>query len=49
MQDKVRRCHRGNQAVIQRQAMSWPNEKVEQDKQWKTKHYTENYTMNDTN
>jgi hypothetical protein len=35
-------CQRGNHKhEIERQTKQWPNEKLQKDKQWSTKHYTE--------
>jgi len=43
MQEIIRRCQRGNQKLLfEGQVMTWPNEKVQKDEHWSTKHYTEN-------
>ena len=41
---KVCRCQRGYRKsyIEEGQAMQWPNEKGQNDKQWSTKNYTEN-------
>ena len=48
---KVCRCQKGYRKsyIEEVQAMQWPSEKGQNDKQWSTKNYTENWRLSSTN
>jgi hypothetical protein len=48
---KVCRCQKGDRKsyIEEGQAMQWPSEKGQNEKQWSTKNYTENWRLSSTN